>query len=66
MRYDITEAEQKFSAIHTGLATLVMGAFEQYEAEKKQLISTVTQLQEQLRELRELTSSPEEEVNNDE
>ena len=41
MRYDITEPEQKFASVFTGLGTLVMGAFEQYESEKKQLIEAV-------------------------
>ena len=41
MRYDITEPEQRFSAVFAGLGTLVLGAFEQYESEKKQLIEAV-------------------------
>jgi len=41
MRYDITEAEQKVSAVLAGLTTLVLGSLEQLEAEKKQLIDAV-------------------------
>ena len=41
MRYDITEPEQRFSVVFAGLGTLVLGAFKQYESEKKQLIEAV-------------------------
>lgn len=51
MRYDITEPEQKFASVFTGLGTLVLGTFEQYETEKRSLIEAVKKLQEEKDEL---------------
>jgi len=51
MRYDITEPEQKFASVFTGLGTLVLGTFEQYETEKRSLIEAVKKLQEEKEEL---------------
>ena len=54
MRYDITEPEQKFASVFTGLGTLVLGTFEQYETEKRSLIEAVKKLQEEKDELQSL------------
>ena len=53
MRFDITEPEQKFSSVFAGLGTLVLGAFEQYEADKRQLIEAVKKAQAETQELQE-------------
>jgi hypothetical protein len=53
MRYDITEPEQKFSSVFAGLGTLVLGAFEQYEADKRSLIEALKQSHAEKEELQE-------------
>jgi hypothetical protein len=51
MRYDITEPEQKFSSVVSGLTTLVLSAFEQYESEKKQLVEACKKILSEKEEL---------------
>lgn len=51
MRFDITEPEQKFSSVFAGLGTLVLGVFEQYEADKRHLIEAVKKAEAEKQEL---------------
>ena len=51
MRYDITEPEQKFASVIAGLNSLVMGTFEQYEADKRHLIEAVKKVEAEKEEL---------------
>ena len=51
MRYDITEPEQKFASVIAGLNSLVMGTFEQYEADKRQLIEELKRVESERQEL---------------
>jgi hypothetical protein len=53
MRYDITEPEQKFAAVFAGLGTLVLGAFEQYESDKRHLIEAVKKVESEKQELQQ-------------